>query len=139
MVVVVTFQETVVRYKVGRQAISRLEVDQPASSVRTTRSFLHLHYILLELSLASNGATLSDRALSILAELAGIHGFDIVVDEIMTGGRTKRMLSTMDKPKNFQKSVDFITMGKWLKCGMVLSSKRQHTMLRELLERQLPR
>ena len=85
--------------------------------------------ILLELSLASNGATLSDRALSILAELAGIHGFGIVVDEIMTGGRTKRMLSTMDKPKNFQKSVDFITMGKWLKCGMVLSSKRQHTML----------
>ena len=57
----------------------------------------------------------------------------------MTGGRTKRMLSTMDKPKNFQTSVDFITMGKWLKCGMVLSSKRQHTMLRELLERQLPR
>ena len=53
--------------------------------------------ILLELSLASNGATLSDRALSILAELAGIHGFGIVVDEIMTGGRTKRMLSTMDK------------------------------------------
>ena len=95
--------------------------------------------ILLELSLASNGATLSDRALSILAELAGIHGFGIVVDEIMTGGRTKRMLSTMDKPKNFQKSVDFITMGKWLKCGMVLSSKRQHTMQRELLERQLPR
>ena len=44
VVVVVTFQETVVRYKAGRQAISRLEADQPASSVRTTRSFLHLHY-----------------------------------------------------------------------------------------------
>ena len=66
--------------------------------------------ILLELSLASNGATLSDRALSILAELAGIHGFGIVVDEIMTGGRTKRMLSTMDKPKNFP-SLRFFVIG----------------------------
>ena len=94
--------------------------------------------ILLELSLASNGATLSDRALAILAELAGIHGFGIVVDEIMTGGRTKRMLSTMDKPRIFQQAVEFITMGKWLKCGMVLSSKRQQTILRDLLERQLP-
>ena len=69
--------------------------------------------ILLELSLASNGATLSDRALSILAELAGIHGFGIVMDEIMTGGCTKKMLSTMDKPRNFQQAVEFITMGKW--------------------------
>ena len=94
--------------------------------------------ILMELSLASNGATLSDRALTILAELAGIHDFGIVVDEIMTGGCTKKMLSTMGKPKIFQQGVEFITMGKWLESGMVLASKRQQTILRDLLERQLP-
>ena len=79
--------------------------------------------ILMEITLASNGSTISDRALTILGELAHLHKFGIVVDEIMTGGRTKTMLSTMEKPKIFQKSVEFITMGKWLKCGMVLGSK----------------
>ena len=79
--------------------------------------------ILMEISLASNGTTLSDHALTILGDLAGLHEFGIVVDEIMTGGRTKKMLSTMEKPKIFQQAVEFITMDKWLKCGMVLASK----------------
>ena len=83
--------------------------------------------ILMEITLASNGSTVSDCALTILGELAHLHEFGIVVDEIMTSGRTKTMLSTMEKPKIFQKSVEFITMGKWLKCGMVLGSKRQQT------------
>ena len=102
------FQETVVPYKVGLQAHSRLEVDQLASLVRKTQRFHHslckiqspsliqlrvqchmmtyaymkteclehLHIlclynkvmknnvtcILMEISMASNGATLSDRA-----------------------------------------------------------------------------
>ena len=30
-------------------------------------------------------------------------------------------------------------MGKWLKCGMVVGSKRQQSILRDLLSRQLPR
>ena len=94
--------------------------------------------ILMEISLASNGATLSDRALTILRELAGLQDFHIVVDEIMTGGCTKKMLSTMEKPKIFQQAVEFITMGKWLKCGMVLASKQQQTILQDLLSRQLP-
>ena len=94
--------------------------------------------ILMEISLASNGSTLSDRALTILGELAHLHDLGIVVDEIMTGGRTKKMLSTMEKPKIFQKAVEFITIGKWLKCGMVLGSKQQQTILRDLLSRQLP-
>ena len=85
--------------------------------------------ILMEISLASNGSTLSDRALTILGELARLHGFGIVVDEIMTGECMKKMLSTMEKPKIFQKAVEFITMGKWLKCAMVLGSKRQQTLL----------
>ena len=42
--------------------------------------------VLMEISLASNGETLSDHALTILGELAGLHEFGIVVDEIMTGG-----------------------------------------------------
>ena len=79
--------------------------------------------ILMEITLASNGSTVSDRALTILGHLAYLHDFGIVVDEIMTGGCTKTMRSTMEKPKIFQKSVEFITMGKWLKCGMVLGSK----------------
>ena len=66
----------------------------------------------MEITLASNGSAVSDRALTILWHLAHLHDFSIVVDEIMTGGRTKAMLSTMDKPKIFQKSVQFITMGK---------------------------
>ena len=95
--------------------------------------------ILMEITLASNGSTISDRALTILGHLAHVHDFGIVVDEIMTGGRTKTMLSTMEKPKIFQKSVQFITMGKWLKCGMVLGSKRQQTIRNKLLSEQLPR
>ena len=83
--------------------------------------------ILMEITLASNGSTVSNRALTILGHLAHLHDFGIVVDEIMTGGRTKTMLSKMEKPKIFQKYVEFITMGKWLKCVMVLGSKRQQT------------
>ena len=95
--------------------------------------------ILMEITLASNGSTIRDHALTIVGELAHLHDFGIVVDEIMTGGRTKTMLSTMEKPKIFQKSVEFITIGKWLKCGMVLGSKQQQTIQRKLLSKQLPR
>ena len=94
--------------------------------------------ILLEITLASNEATLSDHALIIWGELACLHDFGLVVDEIMTGGRTKKMLLTMEKPKIFQQAVEFITMGNCLKCGMVLVSKQQQTILRDLLSRQLP-
>ena len=59
-------------------------------------------YILMEIILASNGSTASDRALTILGHLAHLHDFGIVVDEIMTGGHTKTMLSTMEKIKIFQ-------------------------------------
>ena len=96
-------------------------------------------YFLMEITLASNGSTVSDRALTILGELAHLHKFGIVVDKIMTDGHTKTMLSTMAKPKIFQKSVEFITMGKWFKCGMVLGSKQQQTIQNKLLSKQLPR
>ena len=41
---------------------------------------------LLEITLASNGATLSDCAMTILGELACLHDFSLDVDKIMTGG-----------------------------------------------------
>ena len=44
----------------------------------------------------------------------------------------------MEKPKIFQQAVEFITMGKWLKYGMVLASKQEQTILQDLLSRQLP-
>ena len=44
----------------------------------------------------------------------------------------------MEKPEIFQQAVEFITMGKWLKCGMVLASKQQQIKLQDLLSRQLP-
>ena len=94
--------------------------------------------ILMEITLASNGATLSNYALTILGELAHLHDFGIVVDENMTGGQTKKMLLTLEKPEIFQRAVEFITMGKWLKCGMVLASKKQQTILQDMLARQLP-
>ena len=92
----------------------------------------------MEITLASNGATLSDHTLTILGEHAGLHDLGVVVDDIMTVGQTKKMLSTMEKPKIFQQAVEFITKGKWLKCGMVLASKRQQTILQDMLSRQLP-
>ena len=94
--------------------------------------------IILEIILASNRATLSNHALTILGYLAHLHDFGLVVDEIMTSGRTKKMLLTLEKHKIFQQAVEFITMGKWSKCGMVLASKQQQTMLQDLLARQLP-
>ena len=42
--------------------------------------------ILMEITLALNGATLSNHALTIMGQLARLHDFGIVVDEIMTGG-----------------------------------------------------
>ena len=50
----------------------------------------------------------------------------------------KNMLLTLGKHKIFQQAVEFITMGKWLKCGMVVASKQQQTVLQDLLTRQLP-
>ena len=78
--------------------------------------------ILLELMLASNGASLSDRALSRLAALAEKHNLDFIVDEIMTGGRTGSILMLDSKPKAFTDRVSHVTLGKWLQVGIVLES-----------------
>ena len=79
------------------------------------RCLLHLHLrcllqrtqgnpvrgMFLELVLASNGTTLSDRYLKKLGLLAKHHSFHFVIDEIMTGGRYGVMLLTGTKPVEF--------------------------------------
>ena len=76
--------------------------------------------LLLELILAGCGAELSDRFLGALGELAEKHDFWIIVDEILTGGRTGRMLLTTLKPDKFQHRVSHITLGKWIGVGISL-------------------
>jgi hypothetical protein len=78
--------------------------------------------LLLELCLAGCGAILSDRALGKLGHLAKKHDLRLIVDEIMTGGRTSpsHILLTQTKPREFQDQVTHITMGKWPGIGIVL-------------------
>jgi hypothetical protein len=81
--------------------------------------------LLLELCLAGNGGVLSDRALKYLGELAFAHGLRIIVDEIMTAGRSgEAMLLLQSKPKAFQDVVTHVTVGKWVSLGAVLVSPK---------------
>ena len=82
--------------------------------------------LLLELVLAANGAVLSDRALTIIGFMAKEHGLKIIVDEIMTAGRTssEMVLGVQTKPKEFQEVASHVTLGKWLQVGLILCSKK---------------
>jgi len=79
--------------------------------------------IFLELMLAGNGAILSDRALVAIGKLATHHNLAVVVDEVMTGGRTGEMFFLLSKPPSFQAAVTHITFGKWCAMGMIFLSK----------------
>jgi len=82
--------------------------------------------------LAGNGAILSNRALIQLALLAKHHGFRIVVDEVMTAGRTgPHLLRTLVAPDQFQDVVSHVTMGKWPCVGLVLHNHLAHAVLTE--------
>lgn len=83
--------------------------------------------IFLEPILAGNGASLSFDFLKKLGKLARHHKFHFIVDEIMTGGRTGKMLHTHLLPNEFQKVVSHITMGKWMGIGMVLQNSKLRT------------
>ena len=61
--------------------------------------------LLLELMLAGNGAILSNRALVSIGKLAIHHNLHVIVDEIMTGGRTGNMFYLFSKPPSFQSTV----------------------------------
>jgi hypothetical protein len=82
--------------------------------------------LFFELMLAGNGAVLSDRTLSIIAILSKKHNFTIIVDEIMTAGRTGTMLLLQTKSVPFIKCVSHVTLGKWCQCGIVLVSTEQN-------------
>ena len=88
--------------------------------------------LLLELMLAGNGAILSNRALVAIGKLAVHHGLRIIVDEIMTGGRTGGMIYLLTKPKSFQVQVTHITLGKWCQMGIILLSKEWMEMRKTL-------
>ena len=77
---------------------------------------------LMELILAGNGGSLSNHFLIKLGKLAELHGFKIIVDEILSGGQVTTLLPTVLKPKEFHKIVHYITIGKWTKCGVVCTS-----------------
>ena len=80
--------------------------------------------ILLELMLAGNGASLSDRTLARLGKLASHHDFWFIVDEVMTGGRVDgSFLLVQQAPQEFKERVKYVTMGKWMGLGMVLSNR----------------
>jgi hypothetical protein len=76
--------------------------------------------LFLELMLAGNGAVLSESYLVNLAKLCEFHQIKIVVDEILTFGRTGSCLYLSKMPKVFAKQVAYVTAGKWVGCGLVL-------------------
>ena len=88
--------------------------------------------LLLELTLANNGTTLSDRFLGKLGELACHHGFRFIVDEVMTGAREGAMLACLAKPPEFFDEIAYVTMGKWMTRGLVFSSVPEHERLKAL-------
>ena len=89
--------------------------------------------VFLELTLANNGATLSDRALTMLGQLARHHRFGFIVDEIMTGGREGTMTSSQTKPSEFTKYIKYLTMGKWMTRGLVFASEEERNKQTETL------
>ena len=82
--------------------------------------------LLMEIMLAGNGATLSDRALERIAQLARMHEFSVTLDEIFTGGRSGTMLLAQQTPHSFRSAVRYVTMGKWIGAGLVLATKQEY-------------
>ena len=81
--------------------------------------------LLLEVILGGHGTTLTERFLIRLGLLCFVHGICIIVDEVLTGGRTggrtgRSMCMTTDMPEEFIQCVGYICMGKFMKCAMVL-------------------
>jgi hypothetical protein len=78
--------------------------------------------ILMELVLCGTGGELSDDFLGSLGVLCGKYSISIIVDEVMTGGRVgPNMTVSSTAPVEFINQVKFITMGKFLGCGMLLT------------------
>ena len=78
--------------------------------------------ILIEPMLACNGAILSDTFYEIIATLATRFNFVVVLDEILTCGRITDMLLFYKLPATFQGVIAYVTVGKWIGCGLVLQN-----------------
>ena len=78
--------------------------------------------ILLELVLCGTGGELSNIFLASMGKLCDQYSVSIIVDEVMTGGRVgPDMTVTVMAPPEFTNQVAFITMGKFMGCGLVLT------------------
>lgn len=81
--------------------------------------------ILLEYILGGNGAELSCEFLTSLSYLLKLFGVVVIADEVLTGGRVGPGIAmTTNMPREFQKCVEFITLGKFMGCGLVLQRKQ---------------
>ena len=80
--------------------------------------------LFLELVLQCNGAILSNSFLEDLATLSEQHDFKIALDEVLTGGRCKKILKVLDTPAKFQDCISYISMGKWMGMGVVLCHEK---------------
>lgn len=78
--------------------------------------------LLLEILLSGCGGRLRDIFLIKLASLATHFRLRVIVDECLTGGRVgpRDIVLTKTTPPEFQKCVAYITMGKFLNCGLIL-------------------
>lgn len=80
--------------------------------------------LVLEYILGGNGAELSHRFLRELGLL--LIRFDVVViaDEVLTGGRVGPGIAmTTSMPKEYVDCVEFITLGKFMGCGVVMRKR----------------
>ena len=81
--------------------------------------------ILLEYILGGNGSELSREFLTSLSYLLELFGVVVIADEVLTGGRVGPGIAmTTSMPSVFQKCVEFITLGKFMGCGLVLQRKQ---------------
>lgn len=80
--------------------------------------------ILLELMLGGNGGKLSHRYLAKLGVLLKKFEVIVVVDEVLTGGRVgPAMTMTENTPPEFFECVEYITMGKFMHCALILKKQ----------------
>ena len=89
--------------------------------------------LLIEYILGGTGGELSKHFLECLAPLLAMFEIVMIADEVLTGGHvgpTMAMTNTM--PSLFLERVEFITMGKFLQCGLVLQKIPKKPTHREL-------
>lgn len=77
--------------------------------------------ILLELISCGTGGELSEYFLAAMGKLCRQYDISIIVDEVMTGGRVgPNMTMSPTTPDDFTNQIEFVTMGKFMGCGLVL-------------------